>query len=134
MSTLYIIRGIPGSGKSTIAKAMLASGMVHGVFEADFWMKDAEDNYKFDPTMLGYAHAKCLSETKYYLGLGWDVAVSNTFTTEKEMKPYLDLAKEQGYIVHVMIVENRHGGFNQHNVPDETLNRMRDRMRQHIKL
>lgn len=56
-----------------------------------------------------------------------EIAVSNTFTQEWEMEPYMELAKKYGYTVFTIIVENRHGGVNQHNVPDEVLNKMRER-------
>jgi predicted kinase len=53
--------------------------------------------------------------------------VSNTFTQEWEMQSYIDLAKKYGYQVTTLIVENRHGNSNVHNVPAETLDRMRQR-------
>ena len=56
-----------------------------------------------------------------------EIVVSNTSTTEKEMQPYLDLAREFGYTVVSLIVENRHGNSNVHNVPQETLKKMQDR-------
>ena len=43
------------------------------------------------------------------------------------MQAYIDLAKKYGYQVTTLIVENRHGNRNVHNVPDETLDRMRQR-------
>ena len=55
------------------------------------------------------------------------IAVSNTFTQEWEMKPYVELAEKYGYTVFTIIVENRHGGVNTHNVPEETLNAMLNR-------
>lgn len=55
------------------------------------------------------------------------IFVSNTFTTEKEMKPYLKMAEESGYHVVSLIVENRHGNKSVHNVPEETMTKMRDR-------
>ena len=55
------------------------------------------------------------------------IVVSNTFTQEWEMQPYLDLAKEYKYQVHSIIVENRHGGVNVHGVPEEKLVQMKDR-------
>jgi hypothetical protein len=55
------------------------------------------------------------------------IIVSNTFTQEWEMKAYVDLAKEHGYTVFSLIVENRHGGVNEHGVPQEALDRMKDR-------
>jgi hypothetical protein len=53
--------------------------------------------------------------------------VSNTFTQEWETEPYLELAKTYGYKVFSIVVENRHGGVNQHEVPDEVLTKMRER-------
>ena len=56
-----------------------------------------------------------------------NVIVSNTSTTEKELKPYLALAEEYGYAVTSIIVENRHGGQSIHNVPQETIDEIRAR-------
>jgi hypothetical protein len=65
---------------------------------------------------------------KAYFTKGYSkVVVSNTFTQEWEMQPYYDLAKEHGYRVYSIIVENRHGGVNSHGVPQETLERMKNR-------
>jgi hypothetical protein len=43
------------------------------------------------------------------------------------MEPYFELAKKYGYIVFTIIVENRHGGVNQHGVPEKTIQAMKDR-------
>jgi hypothetical protein len=43
------------------------------------------------------------------------------------MKAYFDLAERYGYRVVSLIVENRHGAKNTHNVPDEVLDNMRSR-------
>ena len=56
-----------------------------------------------------------------------EIAVSNTFTQEWEMEAYYDLAKEFNYKVFSIIVENRHGGVNQHGVPEEKLEQMKNR-------
>lgn len=48
-------------------------------------------------------------------------------TQEWEMKPYMDMAKNWGYMVFTIIVENRHGGVNQHGVPEEKLEEMKNR-------
>lgn len=120
--TLYIVRGIPGSGKSTFAKSL---GGVH--FESDmYFMKNGE--YKFDITEIKKAHEWCRESVEYELAkFTPKVVVSNTFTQEWEMKPYFDLADKYGYRVFSVIVENRHGGRNVHNVPEETLAKMKGR-------
>jgi phenolic acid decarboxylase len=55
------------------------------------------------------------------------IFVTNTFTQEWEMKAYYDLAKKYGYRVHSVIVENRHGGTNEHGVPLDKLSAMKER-------
>jgi phenolic acid decarboxylase len=56
-----------------------------------------------------------------------NIVVSNTFTQEWEMEDYIRLAHTYGYKVFSLIVENRHGGVNQHGVPAEKLQQMQDR-------
>jgi len=51
MSYLVIIRGLPGSGKSTFAKKFVEKGFKH--YEADMWMVDKDGNYSFDPSVNG---------------------------------------------------------------------------------
>ena len=55
------------------------------------------------------------------------VVISNTFTQEWEMDYYFELAKEHGYRVYSLVVENRHGGVNEHGVPEEKLSQMKNR-------
>lgn len=129
---LYIVRGLPGSGKSTFATHLVGADFL--VCEADkYFMVDGE--YKFDATKLKAAHEFCRNTVETYMRDNVEandqfyrqIAVSNTFTQEWEMQPYFDLAKKYGYTVFTIVVENRHGGVNQHGVPDEALTRMRDR-------
>jgi len=56
-----------------------------------------------------------------------DIVVSNTFTQAWEMDAYYELAKQYGYMVFTVIVENRHGGINQHRVPADKIQAMKDR-------
>ena len=124
---LFLLRGLPGSGKSTLA-AQLGGSLV----EADrFFMQYGE--YKFDASKLKEAHAWCRDQVRKWMEVdnaGYDVdriVVSNTFTQEWEMKPYYELAEKYGYRVYSIVVENRHGGNNVHNVPDEAIDKMRKR-------
>lgn len=122
MKILYIVRGIPGSGKSTFANSLGCP-----VFEADmYFMKDGE--YKFEVDKLKLAHNWCKLRVEHSMEDDLPkIAVSNTFTQEWEMKPYYDMAKIYGYTVFSVIVENRHGGENVHGVPEDKLKIMKDR-------
>ena len=120
---LYIVRGIPGSGKSTFAKTL---GGQH--YEADMFFIDEEGNYKFDVTKIKDAHQWCQGMVKTDMILEYPkIVVSNTSTQEWEMEPYFKLAKEYGYTVFSVVVENRHEGVNQHGVPEDKLQMMKDR-------
>jgi hypothetical protein len=43
------------------------------------------------------------------------------------MQPYFDMAENFDYKVFSVIVENRHGGINQHGVPEDKIELMRNR-------
>jgi len=129
--TLTLLRGVPGSGKSSFAKMITNN---YSICEADQFFYDKEGNYNFDPTRLKAAHEWCKfhvetrmkdnqNNPQYYP----NIVVSNTFTQEWEMGDYFDLAKKYGYKVFTLIVENRHGGVNQHGVPEEKIQQMKDR-------
>lgn len=126
MTTLYLIRGIPGSGKSTLAQNLYSFGMVEAVIEADDYFY-TDGMYHFDPSMLGTAHDWCKGRTSLYLSANLSVAVSNTSTTEKEVAVYKELAEKYNARFISLVVENRHGGVNIHNVPEENLQRMKNR-------
>lgn len=125
---LILLRGLPGSGKSTLAK--LISNIT---IEADQYFIDSDGVYKFDASQLKNAHNYCQGQTQAWMKMNSDqlntdkIVVSNTFTQEWEMQPYFELAKKYGYRVHSLIVENRHGGVNEHEVPVEKLGQMLNR-------
>ena len=132
MKNLILLRGIPGSGKTSTAKLLGAGGAGTAHFEADmFFMKDGE--YQFDASKLKDAHQWCLTSVEHAMLLNHTtndnstIIVSNTFTQAWEMDAYFKLAAAWDYRVTTLIVENRHGGVNVHGVPDEALTRMRDR-------
>lgn len=131
MKKLYIVRGLPGSGKSTFAEALVGSDFL--VCEADkYFIVDGE--YKFDGTKIKQAHEWCKNRVETYMKDSLvndqfyrEIAVSNTFTQEWEMESYYKLAEQYGYMVFSIIVENRHGGVNQHGVPADKLEQMKNR-------
>jgi predicted kinase len=121
--SLIIIRGIPGCGKSTFAELIQNA---HICTADDYHMINGK--YDWKPENVAIAHAKCQEKCEKFMKIGYrNVVVANTSTTVKEMQPYYDLAAKYGYTVFSIIVENRHNGINEHNVPEETIQKMKDR-------
>jgi predicted kinase len=119
---LILVRGLPGSGKSSFAKTFADI-----YFEADMYFeKDGE--YKFEPSKIKDAHSWCQDkvETSMIVDIP-KIAVSNTFTQEWEMEHYYTLAKKYNYKVFSVIVENRHNGVNEHGVPEDKIEVMKNR-------
>lgn len=139
MKNLILLRGLPGSGKSTLAVELYSTmfpligleneykqSVLHTA--ADLFMIDKEGRYKFDPDKLKYAHDKCKQSVESGMQHKTDwIFVHNTFTTKWEMEDYYKLAEQYKYRVFSIIVENRHGNDSVHNVPDETLEKMKQR-------
>lgn len=118
---LVLIRGIPGSGKTTYVKNNLKN---HKHFEADqFFEKDGE--YKFDASKIKEAHNKCFRDTKESLNNNDKVAVSNTFTRKWEMDKYLDLAKKLNKKVKILRTTKQFKNI--HKIPEDKIKEMKDR-------
>ena len=127
MKTLILLRGLPGAGKSTIAR-LLVGDKDYCHKEADMYFVDRDGNYNFDGSKLKLAHEWCREEVEFVMRFGHStVVVSNTFTQEWEMEAYYELAKKYDYRVTALVVENRHNGKNVHGVPDEVLEKMAER-------
>lgn len=122
---LYLIRGLPGSGKSTFAKE-LAEGLDCNHFEHDKYLYTDEGEYLWTEKRMAYAYRKCLRDTEATMVDGEPVIVSNVFQTSKSLKNYRKLAEKYGYRVTYIVVENRRGGVNIHDVPQEALDNMRE--------
>ena len=120
---LIILRGLPGSGKSTVSQ--MFSGTFYR-YEADDWMYEYGE-YRFHPSKLAECHRLCQEHTRQALLEGESVIVSNTSTTEKEVATYAAIAEECGAQFISLIVETRHDGKNIHNVPEEKLQQMKQR-------
>jgi predicted kinase len=126
---LIIIRGLPGSGKTTKAKEMVRENPNFKHYEADMYFeKDGE--YKFVPSDLSKAHNWCYQMAEQSIQLGDTVIVSNTFTTQREVDPYSKLAKKYNIPFEIILLTENYGNI--HGVPQETLNKMQRRFQVNV--
>lgn len=118
MAHLIIIRGIPGSGKSTWAKSFGVP-----VYEADDWFIGTDGIYQFYPNELKQAHLYCYNRTKQTLLNGLDCVVSNTFIKRWEYEIYTTLCESIGATYEIKVAA---GNFKSiHGVPEAVIERMK---------
>lgn len=132
MPTLTLIRGLPGSGKSTYAKEILnkspqARWKEIRFFESDDFFTKSDGSYKFDNKLIGHAHQWCFQSTLKALNQNYDVVVANTFTTSWEMRRYVFEVKDYIANLTINIIELKTSFGSIHNVPQETLDKMAQR-------
>jgi len=108
MNQVYILRGIPGAGKSTWAKHHAQGEYV--IVSADhFFMKRGE--YQFDPRFLPQAHQGCFRAFVDHAGAEFtdrldEIYVDNTNINAWECSPYVLGGESYGWnvtLVHVHI-------------------------------
>lgn len=115
---LVLIRGLPGSGKSTMARDLVSKGFHH--FEADMYF-EVDGEYQYDASRIRDAHNWCQKMARQSLAAGNRVVVSNTFTQLREMEPYRAMTGN------LRVVEAKGTWHNLHGVPPAMMERMAER-------
>ena len=138
--TLWILCGVPGSGKSFRTAELMKKYDGAVKCSADDFMVDEDGNYAFSPDKLGWAHQSCRSKTEKSMKDGVGVIIiDNTNTSARELKPYRKLAKRFNYEVVEELVGNldeesiqKYAERCVHNVPAEHVHRMAQRLRDRL--
>lgn len=134
MKTMYLLRGVSGSGKSTFAKKLASlTGGFH--CENDTYHTDANGVYKYDAANKEAAQDWCYSQAVNKMRIGEkDVIVANTNTDNLSIDKYLEMARVFGYAVVSLVVENRHGNNSIHDVPERIRDTQAKEIIQSLKL
>lgn len=128
----YVMRGLPGSGKSTMAKNILANSLDGRIFSTDDYFMLPNGQYQFDPIKLAAAHAWNLDRTIKAFTKNVDtVILDNTNILKEHYMTYVKEAVVRGYRVTVVTVGTFDNEFieechlrNSHGVPLHTIQRM----------
>jgi predicted kinase len=119
----YVMRGLPGCGKSTLAKTFIPATICSA---DDHYIKNGK--YVFDPAELGNAHAACLKKFTEAVIRGDDVVIcDNTNLSPVDAAPYMALAQAYGYetkLITVNIDEVTSATRNVHGVPEAHIKNM----------
>lgn len=119
---LVIIRGMPGSGKSTRAQKNYPD-YLH--YEPDHLFCDTRGRYRFDAQIWDEACRWVWIMTDFALARGESVVVSDVFAKLSEVDPYRDLAEQHAAGFKIVTCEEQFG--NLHRVPVTVLQEMRER-------
>lgn len=137
---LIIMRGVSGSGKSSLARDIAEKGGGNIYGSDDFF--DHDGRYEFDVNLLHRAHEWNQERVKKALRRGESlIIVDNTNTRAWEMAPYVKMGKDFGYDIEIREpdwspeLKNEEGkwnfdalsGKNTHGVSDDILQKMIDR-------
>jgi predicted kinase len=132
---IKIMRGVPGSGKSTVAKAIRQEAVdmeyhPYIVSADDYFVKDGQ--YQFDPTKLGDAHRFCMKSFLFAVNDRMSpIIVDNTNINLEDVAPYVAVGEALGYDVEVVQVDTEPtiaAGRNVHGVQMKKVLEMYDRM------
>ena len=135
MSTLILVRGLPGSGKTTLAIKLAAAYPGAACHAADdYFTNPLTGEYRFDSERLQEAHEECQDLARLHMrNANTLVVVHNTFSQRWEMERYFQMAEECGYQVHVVDLFNAGLSIddlvqrNEHSVPYIAVKKMWER-------
>lgn len=146
MGHLILIRGLPGSGKSSFARHLTVS---QNIFAADDYMVDENGDYDWRADRLEFCHESCRKDVREALlkddpPTRYPVVVTNTMTKQREIKPYLEMVwylRSMDIPVHLSVITMNTGLTDAelsersiHSPPEETVATMRKRFNHNLNL
>jgi 2',3'-cyclic-nucleotide 3'-phosphodiesterase len=128
---VIIMRGCPGSGKSTSSQALIDYLSETGVMpalsmskcSADDYMKNEDGDYEYNHAKISMVHGRCKEQFMASLAKKNNlIIVDNTNIKLFEFKVYVNAARNQGYEVYQWELELRFD--NMHGVPFDKVEQM----------
>lgn len=119
---LYVLQGVPGSGKSHLAN-LIATGIPDCVICSTDSFFTVDGVYLFDPGMLATWHKASQRRARIALSHGRTVVVDNTNIRRWECKPYVTFAVERG--IPIVFIRVNGPWQTTHGVPPERIEAMR---------
>ncbi|XP_007520349.1 NEDD4-binding protein 2-like 1 isoform X1 [Erinaceus europaeus] len=132
---LYLLRGLPGSGKTTLARQLQRDFPRALIFSTDDFFFREDGAYEFNPDFLEEAHEWNQKRARKAMRNGISpIIIDNTNLHAWEMKPYAVMALENNYEVIFREPDTRWkfnvqelARRNIHGVPREKIHRMKER-------
>lgn len=125
---ILLLRGLPGSGKTELAKALSEHGKYPFLSVDDYFTHPETGDYQFNYKINHLAYKSCEERTLKFAVEGVSkIIIHNTFTMAWEMEPYFKIASDYQYSIFVVTVENYHNGKNQHSISDEQIKKMSEK-------
>jgi len=127
-NALILLRGLPGSGKSALAKLLSENGKYPIFSIDDYFLNKITGDYIFDFNLNHLGYKQCEENTRISMKDNIEkIFVHNTFTIGWELEIYFKLAKTHDYNIYVVTVEKYHDNKNIHGVSEEQLNKMAEK-------
>ncbi len=128
VNVLILLRGLPGAGKTELAKVLSEDGRYKIISVDDYFTNPLTQDYNFVFSENHIAYKQAIRNTELAIQAGDSkIFVHHTFTLEWELESYFELAKKFNYKIFVVTVENYHNGKNSHNVSEEQIKKMAEK-------
>ena len=129
--TVFILRGVQGSGKSTVAHKI--AGETGVVCSSDEFCYDENGKYIWTPELQVVARRKCQEKFVDSLNRGAEVIVVDGVNSDiSRVSWFRRSAEKAGYVIHILIVENHHGGKDIHDSLPHTIEFSEKELRKNI--
>jgi predicted kinase len=133
LKKIIILKGISGSGKSTVAELFSEPKTICC---ADDYYVGNDGVYRFNGEEIGKAHQACKDKFLRHIDdpVITNIIISNTNTKPSDYQFYIDEAEKRGISVIHLVVEKRHDNDNLHGTPDHVIQRQYNNLKSNIKL